>query len=447
MECAQCGAQVPAGRRSCPACGTSAPRAESAVTPEGVEALLAEANLFRTRGQFDEAISACMRALQHDAANAAAHSLIADIYRDQGNYREALNWFKLAVELNPDNEADKRKLDEMIDRVFQGVLAGELRTSVKAMAQPQAASTAAPGKPAPAGYIVRLRAFLARLQPTYVAVALALVLVAVFSLLTWKLWSPGTRANGGHPRAGIHTSSDRLDNGSDSGENASATAVNIVPTVPQITPPPPDAVENGVGQPRPVDGLPGVVVTPSPGTSPPSKPAPNPVTTPAVPPAPNDTTASENSPQVPPLSPLTAAGSDADKVELQVLLLKMALERALESSKLPSTLDAVTIDPRTNVLTVKFTIPHMRSATEMKQGLLYTGFHLVWTAAEQNGTLSGFTLLGNAYSSAAHEPSLALVADVSAEQAKTARTAVDYKTVQQYLTKPWWRADLAGATL
>jgi hypothetical protein len=36
---------------------------------------------------------------------------------------------------------------------------------------------------------------------------------------------------------------------------------------------------------------------------------------------------------------------------------------------------------------------------------------------------------------------------VALEQASASRTAADYKTVLQYLTRTWWRADLAAAAL
>ena len=62
----------------------------------------------------------CVRIVRMDARNFPAHSLLGDLYRDQGNHREALGWYKLAVQLEPGNEIVRRKLDEMIDHVFQG---------------------------------------------------------------------------------------------------------------------------------------------------------------------------------------------------------------------------------------------------------------------------------------------------------------------------------------
>lgn len=444
MECAQCGALVPAGRKSCPACGTPVTRAESAASSEGVEALLAEANLFRTRGQFDEAISACMRVLQRDATNAAAHSLIANIYRDQGNYRESLNWFKLAVELNPDNESDRKKLDEMIDRVFQGVLAGEVRSGVKAAAQPQTTGFAplASGR-RKSGFV----ALLARIQPVYVAVAFAFLITGI---LAWAVVGMG-QASKNNPVANnpnrnatnrtISTPDDTPNNGM---ANSHSTAVNVATNPPQVTQPPPDAVESPGGL-KPVPGLPGIYVRQGPGNlAAPSAPKPGANDPQPVTPKPTTDTAPANT-EVAPYSPLTAGGANANTIELQTKLLKMALDGSVASSKLPSTVEAVTIDPRTNALTLKYTVPRMETAVATKQGLLYTGFHLVWTAAEQNKSFTSFTLIGNAYSDTEHANSLALMADVTTQQADAARSAADYKTVLQFLTKPWWRTDLEDA--
>jgi tetratricopeptide (TPR) repeat protein len=406
--------------------------------------MLAEANLFRTRGQFEEAVSACMRILQRDASHAAAHSLIADIYRDQGNYREALNWFKLAVELNPDNEADKRKLDEMIDRVFQGVLAGEMRSSVKAIAQPTASSS---GKPAPARRAPGVKAFLAGIQPVYVAVGFAILITAIFAFISMQVMAKKIRTEQNTGRNQVTNTASKPDGpSSNTGANTSATAVNVAPTAPpQVSPPPPDAVENGATQPQTVAGLPGIIVNPNPGNlASPPRPAAGDTPTSNNPPVPENNTGSATTSQVPPLSPLTDDDSIASRIDLLILLMK----HAMKSSKLDGTLNEVTIDPHTNMLRVNYTVPRMRTATETKQGLLYIGLHLIWSVPEQSSNIiSGYTLLGYAYSDTEHPPSLALAANVALEQASASRTAADYKTVLQYLTRTWWRADLAAAAL
>jgi len=329
----------------------------------------------------------------------------------------------------------------MIDRVFQGVLVGEVRSGIRAAAQPPASGPAAT---APDRRKPGLMTVLARIQPVYVAVVVAFLITGILVIISFRWMAPRPPvANSSRPKMDAKTTPTQENALDDGRVNANSTAVNI-----SITPPPPDAVESGADQPRPIPGLPGIAIKPGTGNlTPPTTPKPATNDTPPVNPTPAPTP-----PQVPPLSPLTAGNAThADEVELRVMLLKMTLEHMLETSKLPSKLDSVAIDPRTNALTVKYTIPHMNSVAEAKQGLLYTGFHLIWTtmetAAEQNKAFTGFTLIGNAYSDAQQTPSLSLVADVLPQQAEAARSVTDYKTVQQYLTKPWWRDDLARVAL
>jgi hypothetical protein len=82
----------------------------NAGTPEHPNALLARANLLRMRGQWAEAVECCTEALQADAHSAAAHSLLGDIYENQGRLDKAIHWYQLALEHNPHSIADKAKL-------------------------------------------------------------------------------------------------------------------------------------------------------------------------------------------------------------------------------------------------------------------------------------------------------------------------------------------------
>jgi hypothetical protein len=75
-----------------------------------LNALLAVANLLRMRGQWVEAIERCTEALRLCPESAAAHSLIADIYENQGRLDKAIHWYQLALELAPESLADKAKL-------------------------------------------------------------------------------------------------------------------------------------------------------------------------------------------------------------------------------------------------------------------------------------------------------------------------------------------------
>jgi hypothetical protein len=62
------------------------------------------------RGQWAEAIERCTEALRLDPHSGAAHSLLGDIYENQGRLDKASHWYQLALEQNPDSIADKAKL-------------------------------------------------------------------------------------------------------------------------------------------------------------------------------------------------------------------------------------------------------------------------------------------------------------------------------------------------
>ena len=76
--------------------------------------LLARANLLRLRGQWNEALAVCTDALRHAPHSPSAHSLLGDVYEGQGKIDEAVQWFGMACDLDPTNQADRAKLDNAL---------------------------------------------------------------------------------------------------------------------------------------------------------------------------------------------------------------------------------------------------------------------------------------------------------------------------------------------
>lgn len=105
--CAQCRAPLPPESRFCTECGASVGKS-CLVEPEGL--MLAQANLLRMRGRWEEAAEQCAEVLRRHPTSASAHSLLGDIYENQGRLAEAIHWYQLALELNPDSVADQAKL-------------------------------------------------------------------------------------------------------------------------------------------------------------------------------------------------------------------------------------------------------------------------------------------------------------------------------------------------
>ena len=79
-----------------------------------VYALLAQANLLRIRGAWQEAVDKCMAAMRIIPGNCAAQSLLGDIYENQGKFDDAIQWYRMALDTNPNSPADKAKLNRLI---------------------------------------------------------------------------------------------------------------------------------------------------------------------------------------------------------------------------------------------------------------------------------------------------------------------------------------------
>jgi len=103
-RCPECGGPVAEGR--CPRCS----ELERTLVGERDAPLLARANLLRIRGLWEEAVEQCAEVLRANPDSATAHSLLGDIYQDQGRLEEARRWYRLALDLDPESRADRAKL-------------------------------------------------------------------------------------------------------------------------------------------------------------------------------------------------------------------------------------------------------------------------------------------------------------------------------------------------
>lgn len=81
--------------------------------PREAYALLAQANLLRMRGQWEDAAEKCMAALRLAPDSASANSLLGDICENQGRYDDAAQWYRMALDVNPESPADRLKLDHL----------------------------------------------------------------------------------------------------------------------------------------------------------------------------------------------------------------------------------------------------------------------------------------------------------------------------------------------
>ena len=80
--------------------------------------LITSANLHRVRKEWDKAIDDATEALKMDPNNSGTVSLLANIYEQRGMIDEARIWYQAALELNPDNAADKAHLDKINSQII-----------------------------------------------------------------------------------------------------------------------------------------------------------------------------------------------------------------------------------------------------------------------------------------------------------------------------------------
>ncbi|MGQ9523587.1 MAG: tetratricopeptide repeat protein [Armatimonadota bacterium] len=92
---------------------TSQPGGESAESDHRTYSDLAEVNLLRMRGQYEEAVRRCTDLLRQRPDDAVLHSLIGDIYSDQGSIEEAMQWYRMALDLDPASAYAKEKLERL----------------------------------------------------------------------------------------------------------------------------------------------------------------------------------------------------------------------------------------------------------------------------------------------------------------------------------------------
>lgn len=417
MACAQCGAVIPDGFKYCANCSAALARQSVTGIGDDTHRLLAEANLLRIRKQLNEAIAICTRVLRLDPANATAHSLMGDIHRDEGDYREALGWFKLAVQLNPENHADRKKLEDMIDRVFPGGKQAVDPIVEEPVSTPDAPEEAESPK---REWHAALREFLYNITPTQVIITSTVLAVAVMVtiLLAFNDRSPAQK----QPR-------------------------NSNPILTTTTQPPYPDTNVPVPQSDPGKIL---VIPPENTTTTTPTPPSNKVTAPVpVPPAITD-----NDPNllrsIPPFNPPGRQRMSAEQLEQATNQIRTAMEEGLKHFKLQTKLRDVSLNPATNVLTVHYEVPPMieGGAKEKKEGLLYAGFALIWVADDLAvGNIVRYSLYGYCHLATGQPAKLALYADISPQQATEARNAADYATVAKEMSNVWWHDDIANAEL
>ncbi len=118
ITCPRCFAEVKDGKTGCYEIDCPLADAGIEIGPdELVYPDLARANLLRMRGEYGEARAICFSLLKQYPGNHTAHTLLGDIYAEQGDLEQAKEWYELALDLQPESETDQVKLAEIQRRI------------------------------------------------------------------------------------------------------------------------------------------------------------------------------------------------------------------------------------------------------------------------------------------------------------------------------------------
>ena len=108
------------GATFCSECGaplTDEPGAEGS-DPE-VYREITEANLHRIRGDYKQAVDSCLSILRRYPNNGTSHTLLGDIYAENGELEQSAQWYEMALDLRPESEHDSRKLEVVQRRMSE----------------------------------------------------------------------------------------------------------------------------------------------------------------------------------------------------------------------------------------------------------------------------------------------------------------------------------------
>lgn len=155
---------------------------EDATLPREVYSLLAQANLLRMRGCWEEAVTRCMAALRLAPDSPSAQSLLGDIYENQGRYDDAVQWYRMALDASPDSPADRLKLDRLLQRQYAVARPEHLEVASEAVAESDAEQrTSGERRPGPVSLVRLLQDPEIALRYGAAAVAVLVCLVVLFA--------------------------------------------------------------------------------------------------------------------------------------------------------------------------------------------------------------------------------------------------------------------------
>lgn len=139
LECPQCRRVYAGYEVLCPNCGAVLMQGLTAAEAEQVHRELAEANVKRVRGDLQGAKDACVSVLRTLPSNVGAHLMLAEICEAQGIEDQALDWYQLALDIDPDVPLVARKgVAQKIESLKKSIALKESRAKAEALSLPGA---------------------------------------------------------------------------------------------------------------------------------------------------------------------------------------------------------------------------------------------------------------------------------------------------------------------
>lgn len=115
MYCTNCGAAIEQDSKFCRQCGQKISEPKQ-LCPEDhlkIGELVYAAYKHQEVGSIDDAIFACQGALALNERSPQAHALLGSLYESKGDFVSAAREYARAVELDPENEVNCRKLEDL----------------------------------------------------------------------------------------------------------------------------------------------------------------------------------------------------------------------------------------------------------------------------------------------------------------------------------------------